>query len=70
MKIIVKGAGMLNIIMEEEAQMGGVLTVVKVGRDKAGKGVGCGMSKCLLDTLSAGVEDLCQLLIFAGVPLP
>lgn len=46
--------------MENEAKMGGIFTVVKVGGDKLGKGSRPSMLKCFVDTLSARVKDLFQ----------
>lgn len=47
--------------MENEAKMGSIFTVVKVGGDKVGKGSRRpSMLKCFVDTLSARVKDLFQ----------
>lgn len=71
MKITVERVGIVDTITEDEAQMGCVLAVVKIGRYKVSKHVGPGMLKCLLDALSFRVKDLCQkLLCTIGLRVP
>lgn len=71
MKITVERVGIVDTITEDEAQMGCVLAVVKIGRYKVSKRVGPGMLKCLLDALSSRVKDLCQkLLCTIGLRVP
>lgn len=50
--------GTVNALVEEEAEVGGVLTMVKVGRDKAGQGIRSSMAKSLIYALSVGLENL------------
>lgn len=50
--------GTVNALVEEEAEVGGVLTMVKVGRDEAGQGIRSSMAKSLIYALSVGLENL------------
>lgn len=60
MERVVDYACAVDAVVEEEAEMGGVLAVVEVSFDKSGEGVGLGVAKGVFNAFSVGVKHLRQ----------
>jgi hypothetical protein len=57
---VVEEACTVNAVVEEEAEMGGVLAVVEVIFDKSSEGVGLGVAKGVFNAFSVGLKHLRQ----------